>query len=84
MCALAAERGHLECLKYLHENGCPWTDLACSHAAVNDHLACLKYLHQNGCSLNADHLLSLLEGDSGSNHDPVRDYLEKKCLFGER
>ena len=22
----AAENGHLECLKYAHENGCPWDE----------------------------------------------------------
>ena len=24
MCLIAAQKGHLECLKYAHENGCPW------------------------------------------------------------
>ena len=23
---MAAENGHLECLKYAHENGCPWNE----------------------------------------------------------
>ena len=25
----AAENGHLECLKYAHENGCPWDEMTC-------------------------------------------------------
>ena len=25
-CAAAAEGGHLEVLKYAHENGCPWNE----------------------------------------------------------
>ena len=47
--ANAAEGGHLECLKYAHENGCPWDEWTCSMAAFNGHLECLKYAHENGC-----------------------------------
>ena len=32
-CSKAAESGHLECLKYAHENGCPWDEETCSEAA---------------------------------------------------
>jgi hypothetical protein len=39
---------HLGCLKYLHENGCPWDERACAAAARCDRLECLKYLHENG------------------------------------
>jgi hypothetical protein len=45
----AAERGHLECLRYLHKNGCKWDAWSCIFAALNGHLECLKYLHENGC-----------------------------------
>ena len=38
-----------ECLKYAHENGCPWDEKACSNAALFGHLECLKYLHENEC-----------------------------------
>ena len=48
-CSEAAFNGHLECLKYAHENGCPWTEYTCSHAAKNGHLECLRYAHENGC-----------------------------------
>ena len=40
---------HLECLKYLHENGCPWNEGTCSFVALRGHLECLKYAHENGC-----------------------------------
>ena len=50
--------GHLECLKYAHENGCPWNEDTCSNAAKNGHLECLKYLHENRCPW--DNLLVLL------------------------
>ena len=45
----AAKNGHLECLKYLHENGCPWDKWSCEFASKNGHLEILKYLHENGC-----------------------------------
>ena len=45
----AALKGHLDCLKYLHENECHWDDYTCSSAAWNGHLECLKYAHENGC-----------------------------------
>jgi hypothetical protein len=45
----AAEKGHLECLMYLHENGCAWNEKTCSLAAFYGHLECLRYLHENGC-----------------------------------
>jgi len=28
-CENASLNGHLECLKYLHENGCPWNKESC-------------------------------------------------------
>ena len=46
---VAALNGHLDCLKYAHENGCEWDEDTCSEAALNGHLDCLKYAHENGC-----------------------------------
>ena len=46
-CAHAAKGGHLDVLKYLHENGCPWDEWTCAGAAVGGHLELLKYLHEN-------------------------------------
>lgn len=45
MCA-AAVSGHMDCLKYVHENGCPWDEWTCAYTG---HLDCLKYTHENGC-----------------------------------
>jgi len=53
-CKYAAYYGHLECLKYAHENGCPWDKYTCEYAAYNGHLECLKYAHENGCPWGAD------------------------------
>ena len=48
-CSKMAEKGNLELLKCLHENGCPWNGYTCSTAAFQGHLECLKYAHENGC-----------------------------------
>ena len=53
----AAKNGDLECLKYLHENGCPWDADATRMAAAHGHLECFKYLHENGCPWENETLL---------------------------
>jgi hypothetical protein len=50
----AAANGHLEVLKYAHENGCPWNQTMCSEAARNGQLEVLKYGHEDGCPWPAD------------------------------
>ena len=45
----AACRGHLEVVKWLHANGCPWDENACSLAAVRKHWDILQYLVDNKC-----------------------------------
>ena len=47
----AALRGHLDCLKYIHEGGeshnrCPLSEDVSYWAAHNGHLDCLKYIHE--------------------------------------
>jgi ankyrin repeat protein len=46
----AAANGHLECVKYLQENGCPWDLDIYTNTAAKGHLECVKYLLENGCS----------------------------------
>jgi hypothetical protein len=48
LCDKATNRA-IKCLKYAHENGCPWNSWTCVYAAQNAQLECLKYLHENGC-----------------------------------
>jgi hypothetical protein len=48
-CAWAAAKGHLEVLRFLHEQGCPWNEEACMKAAAKGHLDTLRYLHEQGC-----------------------------------
>ncbi|CAL6381818.1 unnamed protein product [Bathycoccus prasinos] len=44
-CADAAENGHLECLKYLHEDAkAPWDEYTAIWAAAKGHLHILEYL----------------------------------------
>jgi len=44
-CASAASQGHLECLKYLHEEvKAPWDSQTALWAALNGHLRILEYL----------------------------------------
>ena len=49
-CLRSAQRGHLECLRYAHEKGCPWDKDICTEASSNGHLECLRYAHEHGCS----------------------------------
>jgi len=51
--------GQLDCLKYAHENGCPWDENTCKRAAINGHLACLTYAHENGCPWDKQECLRL-------------------------
>lgn len=46
----AAMNGHLDCLKYAHENGCPWDSQTTALAAEYGHLDCLEYARKNGCA----------------------------------
>lgn len=56
-CAIAAANGHLECLQFIHLQGCPWNnctsqcprgDMSCHWAALGGHLNCLEFLHTKG------------------------------------
>ena len=48
----AAENGHLDCLKYLHETAkAPWNYKAVRQAHYYNHTECLQYLLDNNCPL---------------------------------
>jgi hypothetical protein len=55
--------GQIECLKYLHENGCQWDKWTCCFASKRGHLECLKYAHENGCPINMDECMDEAEGE---------------------
>ena len=48
-CGRSAERGHLECLRYAHEQGCRWDEWIAAYASGEGHLECLRYTHEQGC-----------------------------------
>ncbi|CAL6279836.1 unnamed protein product [Bathycoccus prasinos] len=48
-CAHAAKSGHLDILKYLHENGAPWNSWTCTFARKYNRPECLLYALENGC-----------------------------------
>ena len=54
VCSLAASGGHLECLRYAHEHGCPWKADTCTYAARQGRLECLRYAHEHSCPWDAD------------------------------
>ena len=78
----AAEFGHLECMEYLHKNGCiwhgcPWDKHVTLFAATNGHLECLTYLHKNGCLWNE-------KATSANGHLECLKYLHKNgCPWHE-
>lgn len=47
--AAASSQGHLSCLRYTHEHGCPLTGIMGFLAARKGSLPCLSYLFENGC-----------------------------------
>ena len=49
-CGIAAQFGHLECLKYLHEEAkAPWDSSVLHFAHRNKHLECLRYAIEKKC-----------------------------------
>lgn len=46
---IVADMGCLDCLIFLHENGCPWNKQTTTEAASSGHIDCLVYAHENSC-----------------------------------
>ena len=45
----ACQGGHVEMLKWLRSEGCPWNETACQSAAAHGHLEVLKWLRSEVC-----------------------------------
>jgi len=79
ICSKAAENGHLDCLRYAHENGCAWDENTCAVAA-DGHLDCLRYAHENGCAWDKD----TCENAAATGHlDCLRYAHENGCAWDE-
>jgi hypothetical protein len=48
----AIKNGHLECLKYAHDQKGVLDENTCVYSVRYNRLKCLKYLYKNGCPLN--------------------------------
>jgi len=49
VCEEASKNGHLECLKYAHENGCPWDAFTVEAGIINGKSECVNYAIEKGC-----------------------------------
>ncbi len=78
-CATASDMGHLECLKYLCESGCPWDSRTTIWAASSGELDCLKYACENGCPYNDITFYFAVEN---GHLDCVKYLHERKCSTG--
>lgn len=76
----AAAYGHLDCLMFLHKNGCKWDCNTIVSAAQNNQLACLKYMHENGCAWHVD--VCNYAAECG-NIDILRYAHENECPWNE-
>jgi hypothetical protein len=50
----AARYGHLECLRYAHENGAPWHKETTYYVTQYGYLECLRYVYFRGCPWKID------------------------------
>jgi len=44
--------GYFRCLKYAHENGCPWDERTSERAVKGGWVHCLLYVIEKGCPWN--------------------------------
>ena len=49
LCADAAMGGHIEVLKWLRAEGCPWYYETCLFAVDKGHVELLRWARENGC-----------------------------------
>lgn len=78
----AAEGGHIDILKWLRDNKCPWDDSLCMRgAARGGHIYVLKWLKENGCVWDEE----TCTGAALGGHLNVLKWLKKNgCLWNDR
>ena len=80
-CAFAAWGGHLEVLKWAHENGCPWDEETCAYAARGGRLEVLKWAHENGCPWDEE---TCSNAAGGGHLETLKWARENGCPWDER
>lgn len=53
LCAIAAFRGHIDMLKWLHDRGVGWDKTTITMALLGQRLDCLNYAAENGCPMSS-------------------------------
>lgn len=90
-CSTAARNDRLDCLRYLHENGCVWDEAAvCNIAAERGSFSCLEYAFENGCMFTGkvtscktiECLTLVLDSGCAIEEDACYDALTFRCSLG--
>jgi hypothetical protein len=75
----AARCGHVDLLRWLMDNGCPWDGCGLCWAAVQGGcVEVLEHLQEQGFQANADLLKRLLRSAGYSGHLPVAKWLRQQ------
>lgn len=80
LCTYAALFGHIHCLKFAYQNGCPMEEMTCSVAAQQGYLDCLVYAHENGCLWSFEEMCKSYEilSRPGCQFDECREYVKSR------
>lgn len=80
LCESAAKHGHLACLQFLRERGCPWDEYTCTIAAASGHLHCLQFAHASGCRMTSEVCLAAAQND---HLECLRYAHQQKCEWNK-
>ena len=72
--------GHLEVVKWLRANGCPWDAYTCTFAAEGGHLEVLKWARANGCEW---HKVTCSSAAAGGHLDVLKWARDNGCPWDE-
>lgn len=78
LCTYAALFGHIDCLKFANQNGCPMDEMTMTVAAQQGFMDCLVYAHENGCLWGLEGISRSYEVLSrpGCQFDECRKYVK--------
>ena len=75
-CAMAAEHGHLDVIKYLRKHGCPWNEWPCEHAARGGHVGVLTYAREHDCPWDQG---ACFKAAAANHHWDVVDWIKSNA-----